>query len=112
MVTRTPTPHARALWQEVVDARRAEFTARRADSREHRRADDRHAWAEDIRHHFARALRSVMLEDALVERLAAAFDVPVDLVRGEVVDPRAALVDLLAAASAWVDAMDGRGAVE
>lgn len=112
MTTRTPTPHARALWQEVVDARRAEFTARRADSREHRRADERLAWVADLREHLDDAVRSVMLDDALVERVAAAFDVPVEAVRPRPTDPRAALVDLLAAASAWVAAMDGRGVVE
>lgn len=94
-MTRTPTPHARALWQEVVDARRAEYARRAGDSREQRRADEVGAWLGDLRGHLSEVASSVE---------AVPFEPHAD--------PRAALVDLLAAASAWVDAMDGRGAVE
>lgn len=100
MTTRTPTPHARALWQEVVDARRAEYARRAGDSREQRRADERDAWLDD-------------LEELLDETRRAVEGAPSGRsLSPDPLDPRTALVELLAAASAWVAAMDGQGAVE
>ena len=74
----------RALWLEVIERRKALHAESQPDSMEHWPAADR-AWP---------------------QRLDDVVTVVTEAVRGENdVDPRAALVDVLAVASSWIDRM-------
>lgn len=75
---------ARAVWIEVIERRKAWHTESQPDSMEDWAAHD----------------------EAWVGRLDDCLTVVVDAVHGQSdVDPRAALIDVLAVASAWIDQM-------
>lgn len=84
----TPRPPAGGLSSEVLAARRAELAARGETSRERRRPDERGAWVAEL---FAAI---ALVDDATAGRVED--------------DPRAALLDVAAIATAWIHAMDGR----
>ena len=77
----------RTVWREVIAYRRQLHSETGEASIELRPAGEWHRWLDDLH--------------AGVLHVRAAVERP-----GSTVDPRAALIDLLATASAWVDAMD------
>lgn len=81
------------LWRDVTDARHTEHATLGAQSRENRRADEACDWVAEL--------------IAGVDLVAVAVGLA-DPEQGEdVADPRDALVQLIASAASWVDAMDG-----
>lgn len=86
-----PATRTRTVWHEVLDARHHEHRRNTTRSRETLRADQRELWAAEL----LTALDLVYVGVAL----APGGD--------DVVDPREALIELMAIASSWVDAMDG-----
>lgn len=87
-----PATRARTVWHEVLEARHREHRRNGDRSRETLRADERELWAAEL----LAALDLALVGVGLAPAPAA-----------EVVDPRDALVELMAVAASWTDAMDG-----